>query len=188
MLLRIVSNQFYTFQTFVEDGCTSSSCFKGRFPDMLFLLQEKLNFTFKIIYEKSIGSEQENGSWTGLLGELILKCNKIFEKICDLWWAFLHCLNAFDSLFSFKGLTANGEVDFAISPMLLRENRAKVVDYLITKEDAYIGYFYIKNPRHTYDWTVFFQPLWEEAWIGLIVFTFVTPLLIAMIAFVRKLI
>ena len=79
-------------------------------------------------------------------------------------------------------------MDFAINPMLLRENRAKVVDYLITKEDAYIGYFYIKNPRNTYDWTVFFQPLWEEAWIGLIVFTFVTPLLIAMIAFVRKLI
>ena len=81
MLLRIVSNQFYTFQTFVEDGCTYTSCFKGRFPDMLFLLQEKLNFTFKIIYEKSIGSEQENGSWTGLLGELILKCNKIFKII-----------------------------------------------------------------------------------------------------------
>ena len=75
-----------------------------------------------------------------------------------------------------------------MSPMLIRENRAKVVDYLITKEDAYDGYFYVKNPRNTYDRTVFFQPLWEEAWIGLIVFTFVTPLLISMIAFVRKLI
>ena len=75
-----------------------------------------------------------------------------------------------------------------MSPMLIRENRAKVVDYLITKEDAYDGYFYVKNPRNTFDWTVFFQPLWEEAWIGLIVFTFVTPLLISMIAFVRKLI
>ena len=60
------------------------------------------------------------------------------------------------------------------------------IDFLITKEDAYDGYFYIKNPRNTYDWTFFFQPLLEEAWIGLIVFTFVTPFLIAMIAFVRK--
>ena len=78
-------------------------------------------------------------------------------------------------------------MDIAINPILIRENRAKVVDYLITKEDAYIGYFYIKNPRNTYDWTVFFQPLWEEAWIGIVVFSLSTPLLITMIVFIRKL-
>ena len=90
--------------------------------------------------------------------------------------------------FLISGLTANEKVDFSISNFGMLENRAKVVDYLIASPNVYHGYFYIKNPRNTYDWTVFFQPLWEEAWIGLIVFTFVTPLLIAMIAFVRKLI
>ena len=62
----------------VENECTTASCFKGIGPDMLFLLQEKLNFTFKIIHEKSPGLELENGSWTGMIGELILNHHIIF--------------------------------------------------------------------------------------------------------------
>ena len=76
--------------------------------------------------------------------------------------------------------------DFGMSIYGVRKSRAKVVDYLIIGEDVTVGYILIKNPRDTYDWTVFFQPLYEEAWIGLVVFSFVIPVLIALLVFFRK--
>lgn len=66
---RIASAKYWTAVTVVENGCFSPSCFQGREPEMLFLLQEKLNFTFKVIHERTPGFEQENGSWTGKIGE-----------------------------------------------------------------------------------------------------------------------
>ena len=87
----------------------------------------------------------------------------------------------------FIGLVADKKVDFAISIFGMREDRAKVVDYLISHAATYMGYIYIKNPHDTYDWTVYFQPLYREAWIGLILFTVVVPVLIAVVAFFREL-
>lgn len=69
-------------------------------------------------------------------------------------------------------MVVDNKVDLALKTFGMRENRAKVADYLIVDDDPGLGRFYIKNPRNTYDWTVFFQPLLEEAWIGLITFTF----------------
>ena len=69
----------------------------------------------------------------------------------------------------------------------MRNYRAKVIDYLITAD--YIvshGMFLIKNPRDVSDWTVFFQPLYTEAWIGLIIFTFFMPVLISFVVMIRK--
>ena len=68
----------------------------------------------------------------------------------------------------------------------MQESRAKVVDYLIVFDMVAHGWFYIKNPRNTYDWAVFFQPLYQEAWIGLTIFSFTIPILIAIIAFFRE--
>ena len=99
----------------------------------------------------------------------------------------LHKLRVQELTLLFSGLVANRKVDFALNTWSVKENRAKVVDYLITNKYVGHGWFYIKNPRNTYDWTVFFQPLYEEAWIGLLVFSFITPLLIAIIEFFRKL-
>ena len=48
----------------------------------------------------------------------------------------------------------------------VREDRAKAIDYLTTWEEPFFGFFYLKNPRDTYDWSVFFQPLYKEAWYG----------------------
>ena len=87
----------------------------------------------------------------------------------------------------FSSLVADKRVDFALNTFGVRKSRAKAVDYLIINKYVGQGWFYIKNPRNTYDWTVFFQPLYEEAWIGLLVFSFITPLLIAIIEFFRKL-
>ena len=74
----------------------------------------------------------------------------------------------------------------AINTFNMRVNRAKAVDYLITDARASVGRFFIKKPRYTYDWTVFFQPLWIEAWIGLVAFSLVIPFLIAIVIFFRK--
>ena len=68
----------------------------------------------------------------------------------------------------------------------MREDRATVGDYLMTYVHPMIGYFYIKNPRDTYDWTVFFQPLKWWAWIGLTIFSLVIPVLIATIVIFRE--
>ena len=82
---------------------------------------------------------------------------------------------------------AHNRVDLSISNWGIRQNRVKVVDYLILDEDTAVGRFYIKNPRNTYDWFVFFQPLLKEAWIGILLFSLVMPLLIAVITFSSKL-
>ena len=74
----------------------------------------------------------------------------------------------------------------AINNFNVREDRAKVVDYLSLDDSPAVGRFFIKNPRNTYDWTVFFQPLWKDAWIGLVTFSFVVPVLIGVIMFFRK--
>ena len=86
----------------------------------------------------------------------------------------------------FKGMLVDDTIDFAISAYSVRKSRSKAADYLITSHSVGEGRFYIKNPSDTYDWTVFFQPLYREAWIGLIVFSFVIPFLIAMLAYFRK--
>lgn len=86
----------------------------------------------------------------------------------------------------FKGLVADDLVDLSIRIWGVRQNHAKVVDYLIINPSSAIGRFYIKNPRNTYDWTVFFQPLRKEAWIGLLLFSLLTPFLIAVITYYSK--
>ena len=84
------------------------------------------------------------------------------------------------------GLVVHQKVDLALSTFGVREDRAKVVDYLIVDENLMHGYFYIKNPRNTYDWIVFFQPLRWWAWIGLMTFSFLIPVMIALIVFFRE--
>ena len=66
---RIANVKFWTAVTLVKDGCTSPSCFQGWEAEMLFLLQEKLNFTFRVVHERIPGFERKNGSWTGIIGE-----------------------------------------------------------------------------------------------------------------------
>ena len=55
------------FQTYLENGCTSSNCFKGVYADTFHKLQEKMNFTFTIEWVKSWGGIK-HGKWTGMIG------------------------------------------------------------------------------------------------------------------------
>ena len=52
----------------VQNGCNNSKCFKGLVADFLYLLQERLNFTFTMVDEPTVGVELQNGSWTGEIG------------------------------------------------------------------------------------------------------------------------
>ena len=64
------------------------------------------------------------------------------------------------------GLVADKKVDFAPNVFRVRNDRAKAVDYLISNKYVGRGWFYIKNPGNTNDWTVFLKPMYGEAWIG----------------------
>ena len=61
-----------------------------------------------------------------------------------------------------------------------------MIDYLITWPGTLLGRLYIQNPRETFDWKIFFQPLYKEAWIAIAVFSLVIPVLITMIIYYRK--
>ena len=87
---------------------------------------------------------------------------------------------------NFKGLVVDNKVDFAVSKFAVRDYRAKVIDYLVMQVKPSVGRFVIKNPNNVYDWTVFFQPLYQRAWVGLVLFSFSIPILISFIAFFRK--
>ncbi len=54
------------------DGCQSSECFKGIFPDVFHELQSILNFTYTIHMppDGEWGAKRSDGSWTGVIGQL----------------------------------------------------------------------------------------------------------------------
>ena len=81
----------------------------------------------------------------------------------------------------------DNKADFAISTFGMRKDRAKVVDYLIVDNVVGLGRFYVKNPRDTYHWTVFFEPLHKEAWIGIAAFSLIVSVLTAAIVMYSKL-
>ena len=79
------------------------------------------------------------------------------------------------------------KVDFLVHEFLVKESRAKVVDYLVTLTPEIRGRFFVKNPRYAYDWTVFSRPLYENAWISVFIFSLVTPMAMVVVLFYRML-
>ena len=65
---RVATGKWFTAQTHVEDGCTSSECLKGMMPDVFYLIQSSLNFTFIVDEDPAPGAKLENGSWIGQIG------------------------------------------------------------------------------------------------------------------------
>ena len=56
------------YVTHVEDGCSSSECFKGYYADAFHAIQSVLNFTYTVKVNNVFGRKQINGSCTGLIG------------------------------------------------------------------------------------------------------------------------
>ena len=70
LIFRIVATVSPPFQTYLEDGCNSSRCFKGVYADTFHKLAETMNFTFTIEWVKVFGGIK-NGSWTGMIGNIL---------------------------------------------------------------------------------------------------------------------
>ena len=70
LIFRIVATVSPPFQTYLEDGCNSSRCFKGVYADTFHKLAETMNFTFTIEWVKVFGG-MKNGSWTGMIGNIL---------------------------------------------------------------------------------------------------------------------
>ena len=65
----VESSKWETITSYVENGCNSSECFKGRHADIFHLLQNELNFTYTIVSrDDAVGRKQSDGSYSGILG------------------------------------------------------------------------------------------------------------------------
>ena len=84
-------------------------------------------------------------------------------------------------------MLVNQKLDFAISTFSQQQSRRKVVDYIVVNNNPSRGYIYVKNPKETFDWVVYAQPFWQDAWIGTILFCTLFPVLIAIVVINRKL-
>ena len=65
---RIVSSITAPYTTKVEDGCSTTECFKGLYADVFHELSQILNFTFTISLVESYGSKFSNDTWSGMIG------------------------------------------------------------------------------------------------------------------------
>ena len=160
------------------------TCFKGVSAEMLSLLALQLNFTFKITNEEKTGIEQENGSWSGMLGKSItLMRGRGWQELKDnigIDFAVI-ILQKF-----ILGYVADEKVDFAVSAIGVTKSRSKVFDYLIVWNIPAIGTFYLQNPRNTYDWSVFSRPLYKNAWFSIFIFSIITPTVMTMVLLYSK--
>ena len=56
--------------TYIEDNCSTASCFRGMFADVLHALSEQMNFTYTVQRSYRWGA-YINGTWDGMVGQLI---------------------------------------------------------------------------------------------------------------------
>ena len=77
----------YVMRTVSDDGTES---FKGYCMDLLDELARILKFSYEVYTSPDglYGAETENGSWNGMIGELI---KKVWEQLPDLTSSLHHC-------------------------------------------------------------------------------------------------
>ena len=83
------------------------------------------------------------------------------------------------------GLLKDRKKDLGVSPFTLKQSRASVVDYLPTLMAAY-EQFFIRNPAEAYDWVAYTLPLTREAWLAIVVFSILIPLIMGLAMTKRK--
>ena len=76
-------------------------------------------------------------------------------------------------------------VDFACDLFGMIRERMNDVDFLILR-GAGFGRIYTRNPKDESDWTVYLKPLMKEAWIGILIFSAVIPVLMMLILMESK--
>ena len=86
---------------------------------------------------------------------------------------------------SLLGLLKDRKKDVGVSPFTLKQSRASVVDYLPTLMAAY-EQFFIRNPAESYDWMAYTLPLTRDAWLAIVVFSILIPLIMGLAMINRK--
>ena len=76
------------------------------------------------------------------------------------------------------GKLIDGNSDFAAAAFSQSKARSMVVDYISLNLEEYQQIF-IRNPAELYHWEVYSLPLTKNAWFGVLVFLFITPLLMS---------
>ena len=76
------------------------------------------------------------------------------------------------------GKLVDGNSDFAAAAFSQSKARSMVVDYISLNLEEYQQIF-IRNPAELYHWEVYSLPLTKNAWFGVLVFLFITPLLMS---------
>ena len=80
----------------------------------------------------------------------------------------------------FSGMVLDKMVDFACGVFVMTRERMNDVDFLILRKSG-LGRIYIRNPKDESDWKVYLKPLMKEAWIGILIFSAVIPVLMVLI-------
>ena len=76
-------------------------------------------------------------------------------------------------------------VDFACDSFGMTRERMTDVDFLILRKSA-LGRIYTRNPKDESDWKVYLKPLMKDAWIGILIFFAVIPVLMMLILMESK--
>ena len=159
----------------MEDGCSTTECFKGLYADVFHELAKILNFTFKISLVESYGSKLSNNTWNGMIGIVICSIcifdNPFFHHIrLTILVSLIFCF--------FIGMLIDGSSDFAAASFSQSKARSEVVNYISLNLEEYQQIF-IRNPAELYHWEVYTLPLTKNAWLGVIGFVFVIPFLMS---------
>ena len=77
-------------------------------------------------------------------------------------------------------MVLDGTVDLAIDSFGITKERMDAVDYVIFAKGG-MGRIYIRNPKDGRDWKVYIKPLRPEAWIGILLFCIVVPILMMLV-------
>ena len=125
--------------------------------------QNLLNFTFslKLPSDRQYGSKRANGSWTGIIGELVLQT----ADICK-FYVFIAIF------FSFTLLKAN----YLLAPAGLGVNheRSKAIDFSVPLNQEFFQFF-VKNPEGAIYYHTFTEQFHHITWICIMIFCIILP-------------
>lgn len=74
------------------------------------------------------------------------------------------------------GLALERKVDFAMSHFGLRPDRFSVMNFIMLSKGGK-GRIYVKNPKDSFHWTIYAEPLKFRAWIYVGMFLVFIPIL-----------
>ena len=139
-----------------DAGCSKQDCYLGSFADVVTLLANIMNFTFTIVNpeDKQFGTKLQNGTFTGMIGELPM-------LLCGLtsWLSLKQILFLY-----LQGMTQRHEIDVAGSDFTVTSIRNEVIDYLMPFAESHLRLF-ISNSAGANNWGAFIKPLTQEVFL-----------------------